>query len=220
WTTAGQEWRSLTRSNNLAMGMVGIVVNHEWVRGLGIGASAAGLIAAVARDAWSKPPGNLGQSPRSCWPPSGRPSELRVVAGRLVPPDIGTRHRPPPPLGTSEGRSKKHSFPGYASRRLAWESVYLGRGGDRPGPVRRTLAFEPCPIRGMHVQKSVKKRLMVAVLVVTVGGILWNERHRLSIEDLAERQATLEQWRNEHPVSAFGASFATYAVATGLSLPV
>lgn len=64
------------------------------------------------------------------------------------------------------------------------------------------------------------KKVAVIAAVVVGGGILYSSfGDRLSLDYLADREATLRQFQTDHPFLVYGAAFLIYVVVTGLSLP-
>lgn len=66
---------------------------------------------------------------------------------------------------------------------------------------------------------SLKKLLVlgaVAVLIIVAFVFFGND---LKLENLAKREAQLQQLQDDHPLLVYGAAFAIYVAVTGLSLP-
>lgn len=61
----------------------------------------------------------------------------------------------------------------------------------------------------------------IAVLGLLLGGVTLGVIYRdsLSLSALAEREAELKAFQQEHPIAVYGIAFAVYVTATGLSLP-
>lgn len=70
------------------------------------------------------------------------------------------------------------------------------------------------------VNRTVRYKLALAIaLAVVVGGLYYLFGDRLSVDELAEREATLRQYQQDHPVRVFVLAFLTYVLVTGLSVP-
>ena len=68
-------------------------------------------------------------------------------------------------------------------------------------------------------RRSWKKAFALAGLAIVVGTLYFLYRDALTLDSLAQRQAELEQLREENPVLVYGAAFLIYVTVTGLSLP-
>ena len=59
--------------------------------------------------------------------------------------------------------------------------------------------------------------LVVVVLVIAAGYFVF--RDALTLENLASREAQLQQYQQQHPVLVYGMAFLIYVLVTGFSLP-
>ncbi len=64
-----------------------------------------------------------------------------------------------------------------------------------------------------------RKLAVLSLIVASFAGLWWQFGNELSLTALAEREAALRELQQSHPVVTYGAAFAIYVVATGLSLP-
>ena len=83
----------------------------------------------------------------------------------------------------------------------------------------------PCPLTicGVFLAASgsrgrIKLWLLLAV-VLTAGALYWQFGDAVSLKNLAEREAQLRQFQQEHPVFVYCLAFIVYVAVTGLSLP-
>jgi len=78
---------------------------------------------------------------------------------------------------------------------------------------------------GSKASASAGKGNLIVKLVILAGVVaafvyLYTyHRDELTLESIAQRRAQFNEFREEHPVGVYGAAFAVYAVATGLSIP-
>lgn len=66
---------------------------------------------------------------------------------------------------------------------------------------------------------SVVKWIVAGVLVLTVLGLWFVFRDRLSLENLAQYETQLRRWKIDYPVLSYGVAFVVYVIVTALSLP-
>lgn len=77
------------------------------------------------------------------------------------------------------------------------------------------------PTKGMKPKNAFPwLKIIVFLLVIAVFGYLFLEhREKLNLKYLAEREASIIQFKADHPIGVYAAAFAIYVVATGLSIP-
>jgi uncharacterized membrane protein YdjX (TVP38/TMEM64 family) len=63
------------------------------------------------------------------------------------------------------------------------------------------------------------KLLLLVAVVIAAGALYWQFGDALSLNNLADREAQLRQFQQEHPVLVYCVAFVVYVAVTGLSLP-